>query len=227
MCIRDSISRPNELGYGVRFSCGVNIETRKQLEYLSAVAVSLPVSFMNHTTGLLGYFNGNQRDDLLPKRDVNPLPLNSDLLAIHEGFGLTCELNDINQSILCIPQSNPFTHFTTYYVNYYITAKSCTVIGLLFTYSGIIDSPEGSLFTYRRSESFFDFFNPWFSADFDPFFASPELEAEAIKLCSGDEFCLFDVIATGQLEVGNLTRITSQRRAELIELSKPSKNKSI
>ena len=86
------ISRFGELKYGVRFSCGVNIEMKKQMYYLSAVIVSLPDSFINHTMGLLGYFNGNQKDDLLPKNGSDPLPLDSDLLAIHEGFGLPCEL---------------------------------------------------------------------------------------------------------------------------------------
>lgn len=85
------ILRFGELKYGVRFSCGVIIEMKRQMDYLSAVVVSLPESYMNHTMGLLGYFNGNQKDDLLPEPGVDPLPLDSDLLAIHEGFGLFCE----------------------------------------------------------------------------------------------------------------------------------------
>ena len=86
------ISRFGESKYGVRFSCGVNIEMKRQMDNLSAVVVSLPESFMNCTMGLLGYFNGNQMDDLLPAAGLDPLPLDSNLLAIHEGFGLFCEL---------------------------------------------------------------------------------------------------------------------------------------
>ena len=86
------ILRYGELKYGVRFSCGVKIEMKRQMDYLSAVVVSLPESYMNHTMGLLGYFNGNRKDDLLPPFGLDPLPLNSDLRMIHEGFGLLCEL---------------------------------------------------------------------------------------------------------------------------------------
>jgi hypothetical protein len=86
------ILRYGELKYGVRFSCGVNIEMERQMDYLSTVVVSLPESYMNHTTGLLGYFNGNQKDDLLPAPGSDPLPLDSNLLDIHDRFGLHCEL---------------------------------------------------------------------------------------------------------------------------------------
>lgn len=86
------ILRYGELKYGVRFSCGVTIEMKRQLDYLSAVVVSLPEGYMNRTMGLLGYFNGNPKDDLLPALGFDPLPLDSDLFAIHEGFGLFCEL---------------------------------------------------------------------------------------------------------------------------------------
>lgn len=50
-----------------------------------------------------------------------------------------------------------------------------------------------------------------------------ELEQQATLLCDGDEFCLYDVAVTGLLEVGNLTKMTSQRRKELVDLSRPSK----
>lgn len=88
------ILRSGELKYGVRFSCGVKIEMKRQMEYLSAVIVSLPESYMNRTMGLLGYFNGNEKDDLLPAPGFDPLPLDSDLLEIHEGFGLFCKLQE-------------------------------------------------------------------------------------------------------------------------------------
>lgn len=88
------ILRSGELKYGVRFSCGVKIEMKRQMEYLSAVIVSLPESYTNRTMGLLGYFNGNEKDDLLPAPGFDPLPLDSDLLEIHEGFGLFCKLQE-------------------------------------------------------------------------------------------------------------------------------------
>lgn len=87
------ISRTGEQSYGVRFSSGVNIETKGGLSYLQAVVVSLPKSFMNRSRGLLGYFNGNQADDLL-LTDGTVLDLSrlSSIVDVHEGFGLTCEL---------------------------------------------------------------------------------------------------------------------------------------
>lgn len=37
---------------------------------------------------------------------------------------------------------------------------------------------------------------------FSPTFANPELEAQALVMCEGDSFCLFDVAATGSTEIG-------------------------
>ena len=89
-----AISRSDELKYEARFSCGVYLEIERELDYLSALVVSLPVNYMNRTSGLLGNYNGETVDDLLPAGGRNPLPpsLHSNLFAIHEGFGLSCEL---------------------------------------------------------------------------------------------------------------------------------------
>ena len=86
------ILKYEELEYGVRFSSGVKIEMKRQLDYLSAVIVSLPESYMNRTVGLLGYFNGNETDDLLPPFGLDPLPPDSDLFEIYENFGQLCKL---------------------------------------------------------------------------------------------------------------------------------------
>ena len=96
------ILRYEELKYGVRFSCGVKIEMKRQMDYLSAVIVSLPESYMNRTMGLLGYFNGNEEDDLLPAPGLDPLPLDSNLFDIHEKFGQLCKLyRNSNNNIPC------------------------------------------------------------------------------------------------------------------------------
>ena len=95
----------------------------------------------------------------------------------------------------------------------------------LFNTIGLIPSTEISLFTYPPHMSYYDYFDPGFTADVYPTFDSQELEEQATALCKGDKFCLYDVAVMGQLEAGNLTKITSQRRMELIDLSRPSKTK--
>ena len=75
------------------FSSGTYLEVQQENGIISSVVISLPESYKNTgTQGLLGSFNGDTADDLLPKLRVVPLPLNSTLQKIHESFGLTCEL---------------------------------------------------------------------------------------------------------------------------------------
>lgn len=84
------ISRTGERKYMVHFSYGIHIEVEKDLNCPSVI-VSIPESFMNRTVGLLGYYNGDKMDDLLPASGLDSLPLDSDRFAIHERFGLFCE----------------------------------------------------------------------------------------------------------------------------------------
>ena len=78
------------------FSSGVHLEVTEENQILSVLIVSLPNSFQGTTLGLMGPFNGNTSDDLLPRALVGqsepqPLPLNSSLQQIHQLFGVTCE----------------------------------------------------------------------------------------------------------------------------------------
>ena len=86
------ISRRSSGVYRLSFSCGACIEIEGELDYLSAIVVSLPETLKTHTTGLLGYFNGDKKDDLWPMSRALPLPVNSAPADIHEVFGLSCEL---------------------------------------------------------------------------------------------------------------------------------------
>ena len=79
--------------YAVQFSCGAYVEVDEALGHLSPVVISLPEGLINQTRGLLGSYNGDPLDDLLPHEAVTPLPTESSLQAIHEGFGLSCELS--------------------------------------------------------------------------------------------------------------------------------------
>ena len=74
------------------FSSGAYLEVKEENGIISVVIVSLPEHFKDVPThGLMGSFNGNTSDDLLPRLGTNPLPLNSSLQEIHELFGLTCK----------------------------------------------------------------------------------------------------------------------------------------
>ena len=74
------------------FSSGAYMEVKEENGIISVLIVSLPASFKGMPTrGLMGSFNGNTSDDLLPRLGTNLLPLNSSLQVIHELFGLTCK----------------------------------------------------------------------------------------------------------------------------------------
>lgn len=46
--------------------------------------------FKGKTTGLLGNFNGDKTDDLIPKDSSTPIPATSTEREIFEKFGKTC-----------------------------------------------------------------------------------------------------------------------------------------
>ena len=74
------------------FSSGAYLEVQQENGILSSVVVSLPESYKDlKTQGLLGTYNGNTSDDLLPRSGIQPLPSISTPQQIHDVFGLTCE----------------------------------------------------------------------------------------------------------------------------------------
>ena len=84
-------------------------------------------------------------------------------------------------------------------------------------------SAEESLFYYKDDMGFSDFHDPNFKPTFNPTFTDPELEAQATDLCSGNTACLFDVAATGRLEIGN-SAISARKEQDIIaDLAVPSK----
>ena len=89
-------------------------------------------------------------------------------------------------------------------------------------HAGIIDTPRGSLFSYPPDESWATYYSPFFLPVFQPEFQDADLEMEANRLCGDDIFCLFDVAATGNIELGLSTLHTSQEIAEQERLSLPS-----
>ena len=73
------------------FSSGVYLEARAQNGIISTLLVSLSRDYRGQTSGLMGNFNGETEDDLLPLGGVTGLPLTSSLEDIHFMFGVTCE----------------------------------------------------------------------------------------------------------------------------------------
>ena len=90
-------------------------------------------------------------------------------------------------------------------------------------YVGIINSSNESLFTYPFTKDWKFFYYPSFSPIYTISFFNSMLEEKAKKICRDDEFCLFDIAATGRIEVGKATFTGGQDFELLIKLSKPSK----
>ena len=73
-----------------QFSSGAQISATVELGIISIIFISLPSSLKNITSGLLGNFNGDESDDLLPRGESIPLLTSSSLQDIHIMFGITC-----------------------------------------------------------------------------------------------------------------------------------------
>ena len=77
--------------FGAIFSSGAYVEVREENGISLSVVVSLPNSFRGKTRGLMGTYNGNTSDDLLPQSGTSPIPHSSSIQQIHDQFGTTCE----------------------------------------------------------------------------------------------------------------------------------------
>ena len=73
----------------VRFTDGVSVAASKFESILTNILVTVPEHF--NTRGLLGQFNGDPTDDLLPKDVSVALQANATNEDIHYNFGITCE----------------------------------------------------------------------------------------------------------------------------------------
>ena len=86
---------------------------------------------------------------------------------------------------------------------------------------GIVDTPVDSLFTYQPGESWATFYDPFYVPTYQPMFANPELESQANDLCGDDIFCLFDVAATGSMDIGLSTLEGGREIKEIAQLQIP------
>lgn len=75
------------------FDGGYFMEVGGENDILSLMKVTLPERERGRTQGLLGNYNGNSSDDLIPRGASEPIPVGSSLQEIHNQFGVTCELS--------------------------------------------------------------------------------------------------------------------------------------
>ena len=85
--------------------------------------------------------------------------------------------------------------------------------------SGIIDDSSESLFTYKNGEIWATYYSPSFIPVYNASFKDADLEAKAREVCGNDIFCLFDIAATGKVELGMSTLQGSQDFERIVELS--------
>ena len=86
--------------------------------------------------------------------------------------------------------------------------------------AGIINNASQSLFTYDGN-TFEEFFDPGFTPAFEPVFDDPALEFTATEICGGDVFCLFDIAATEDIDIGQETLISGQEFDSIVNVSQP------
>lgn len=77
----------------VTFTSGVYMEIKAENGIISQYIIVLPESFMGQTCGLLGNYNGDQSDDLMPRNESAIISADSSLEEIHNNFGVTCKLD--------------------------------------------------------------------------------------------------------------------------------------
>uniref|UniRef100_A0A1X7V5I7 EGF-like domain-containing protein n=1 Tax=Amphimedon queenslandica TaxID=400682 RepID=A0A1X7V5I7_AMPQE len=153
----------------------VYIKVQEMNGFIAALTVTVPSQYRGLTRGLMGNYNGNDTDDLIPRGLNQSLPLNSSLQTIHEDFGMTW----------------------------------------------IIKNARDSLFSYSFSKTLETYYDPSYTPTYEAVFTDPSLEQEAIRICGNDEFCKFDIAATGRVEIGEATFNGGQAIEQLVNLSKP------
>ena len=79
------------------------------------------------------------------------------------------------------------------------------------------------MFTYSFAKTWRTYYDPSFTPVYEPVFNDADLEEKANEICGNDEFCKFDIAATGRTEIGEATYMGSQGFELLVNLSKPSK----
>ena len=89
-----SIQKSNNT-YIITLDGGYVIEVKGSSDILSTIKIVLPNSLRGLVQGLLGNYNGNSSDDLLPRNSTEHLSINTTLEDIHKEFGVSCKYMSI------------------------------------------------------------------------------------------------------------------------------------
>ena len=84
------VNKNNGTFSAILTSVGIILTVKESNNFLSDIVITLSDNYYLKTQGLLGQYNGNKNDDLLPKNNNNTLTFNSTIRDIHYQFGLTC-----------------------------------------------------------------------------------------------------------------------------------------
>ena len=68
---------------------------------------------------------------------------------------------------------------------------------------------------YQPEKNWDTFYDPYFVPSFERTFNNPELESRAIEICGNDTSCLFDIAATGNIDVGISTHESTKTIEEI------------
>ena len=81
------------------------------------------------------------------------------------------------------------------------------------------------MFTYdsESGESWAGFYDPDFSPAFQPTFENKSLEQQAKEVCGENEYCLFDIAATKNVDIGMATMQGVESFDTMVEMAAPSK----
>ncbi len=83
----------NNSSVNVFFSQGARMELKAENGIISVMLITLPSSLNGMTRGLMGNFNGDANDDLIPRFGTESISVNSTIENIHQMFGVTCKYN--------------------------------------------------------------------------------------------------------------------------------------
>ena len=75
----------------VSFADGAKIELKVENGIISVMLITLPDNLKGITRGLMGSFNGDTSDDLVPKSQSKAISVNASIEVIHKEFGITCK----------------------------------------------------------------------------------------------------------------------------------------
>lgn len=87
--------------------------------------------------------------------------------------------------------------------------------------AGIVDTPADSLFSYQPGENWATYYDPFYMPSYETVFDDPALEAQARNACGDDKMCLFDVAATGNIDIGMSTLNTGKEIERIATLTSP------